>query len=371
MAPLSTGPHGGDIFGAARELGRDTGEILDFSASINPLGPSPQVWKAIAASKHLLSHYPDPDCWDLRQALATHWSIDPEQIVVGNGSTELIDALPRALGIRRLLVVQPTFSEYAAAMERAGGQATSFETDRREHYAVPIDRLSRMIETGRSNGRPFDGVVLCNPNSPTGQACSVRDIERLATSARRRNLWLVIDEAFIDYCPDQSVLQRAVSWPHMVILRSMTKFYALPGLRVGYAAATRATARRLQRQLPPWSVSVMGQVAARAALNDTAHARKSLAFMDRERERLRMLLAALPGCVVMPTCANYFLVELPRSRHARGVTEQLRKQGLLIRDCSSIRGMNSRSIRMAVRTVQENDRLLQVLSRLLQSGVSS
>ena len=141
MARLRARVHGGDIYSAARELKRDPTEILDFSASINPLGPSPQVWKAITASRHLLSHYPDPNCWDLRQALATFWRIDPEQIVVGNGSTELIEALPRALGIHRLLVVHPTFSEYAAAMVRAGGQATALFADRNDQYAIPIDRL--------------------------------------------------------------------------------------------------------------------------------------------------------------------------------------------------------------------------------------
>ena len=368
MPRVKTRLHGGDIYGAARELKRDPAEILDFSASINPMGPSPRVWKAIAASKHLLNHYPDPDCWDLRQALATFWHIDSEQIVVGNGSTELIDALPRALGIHRLLVVQPTFSEYAAAMVRAGGQATALYTDRSDQYAIPIDRLCRVLETGRHDGRSIDGVVLCHPNSPTGQACSADDLARLAAAARRRDLWLVIDEAFADYCPERSILPHAASWPHVVVLRSMTKFYALPGLRVGYAAATRTVIRRLRRQLPPWSISVMGQIAALAALNDAAHTRKSLKFMARERERLRTLLAALPGCAVMPTYANYFLVELPRGRHACGITEQLRSMGLLIRDCSSVPGANSRSIRLAVRTVQENDRLVQTLFLLLKGS---
>lgn len=370
MARLNVRTHGGDIYAAARELGRDPTEILDFSASINPLGPSPHVWHAIAQSQHLLSHYPDPDCWDLRQALAAVWQIDPGQIVVGNGSTELIDAIPRALGIHRLLVVQPTFSEYAAAIVRAGGQATELYTDRRDQYAIPVDRLVHVLETGRSNGCSIHGIVLCHPNSPTGQACSPDDVARLAKAARRRGLWLVIDEAFADYCPDRSVLPQAASWPHVVILRSMTKFYALPGLRVGYAVTTGTIARRLQRQLPPWSVSAMGQVAALAAVNDAAHARKSLRFMARERGRLKELLTALPGCVVMPTYANYFFVELPRGWHARDMTKRLRRRGILIRDCSSVPGTNSRSIRLAVRTVQENDRLIRTLSRLLLQNIS-
>jgi len=365
MALVKKTLHGGNIYDVARELECDPGEIVDFSASINPLGPSPHVWKAIASARDLLGHYPDPDCWDLRRALAIFWRIDPDQIVVGNGSTELIDALPRALGIHRLLVVQPTFSEYAAAMGRAGGYTTALYADRTNHYAIPVDRLCRVMETGRNEGRSFDGVILCNPNSPTGQACTGDDLVRLAKVAHRRGLWLIVDESFADYCSERSVLSRVSSWSRAVVLRSMTKFYALPGLRVGYAVSARTTVGRLQRQLPPWSVSVMGQVAALAALNDEVHARKSLKFMTEERERFRMRLAALPGCTVLPTYANYCFVELPRGRHARAITGPLRSRGLLIRDCSSVPGANSRAIRLAVRTRVENDRLLRELSQLL------
>ncbi|MBL8035945.1 MAG: threonine-phosphate decarboxylase [Nitrospira sp.] len=365
MAPVTKPLHGGNVYDAARELGCDLGEIVDFSASINPLGPSPHVWRAIASSKHLLGHYPDPDCWDLRRALATFWQISPDQIIVGNGSTELIDTLPRALGIQRLLIVQPTFSEYAAAMDRAGGCTTALYAERIDRYAVPVDRLCRVMEMGRNEGRPFDGVVLCNPNSPTGEACSVDDLIRLARAAHKRGLWLIVDESFADYCSDRSILRRARSWPQVVVLRSMTKFYALPGLRVGYAVSVQTTIKRILRQLPPWSVSVMGQVAAVAALKDDLHARKSLTFMAQERERFQTKLAALPGCTTIPSHANYCLVELPRGLHARDVAKQLRTRSFLIRDCSPVPGMNSRSIRLAVRTVHDNDRLIRELSRLL------
>lgn len=366
MARVKIRIHGGDIYVAARELGCEPTEIVDFSASINPLGPSPRVWNAIADTRRLLSHYPDPDCWELRQALAKFWQIDSAHVVVGNGSTELIDAIPRAFGISRLMVVQPTFSEYAAAVARAGGQVTALYADRSDRYAIPIDRLCHVMDTGRSEGSSIDAVVLCHPNSPTGQACSVDDIARLAKSARRRGLWLIIDEAFVDYCPERSVLSHAASWPHVIVLRSMTKFYALPGLRVGYAVAARATVRRLQRQLPPWSVNVMGQAAALAALSDTVHAEKSVRFMAQERSRLGALLAALPGCAIVPTCANYFFVELPHRWRARPVVERLRREGVLIRDCSSVPGASPRAIRLAVRTARENDRLIRALSRVLR-----
>lgn len=365
MARLKRQIHGGNIYAASRELGRDLAKLIDFSASINPLGPSPRVWRAIANARHLLAHYPDPDCWELRQTVAKLWQRPPAHIVIGNGSTELIDALPRALQIRHLLVVQPTFSEYAASMARIGGRVSAVFATRTEQYTQPIDGLCRLIEQRRNGSDAFQGVMLCNPNSPSGQACSVDDVRRLARAAQRCGVWLMIDEAFADYCPERSFIPQSSSWSRVVILRSLTKFYALPGLRIGYAVAQPSVIDLLRRQVPPWSVNAMGQVAALAALEDLAHARKSMQFMTKERERFGNLLGALPGCSVMPTQANYFFIELPRGRHAGEVTEQLRNEGLLIRDCSSVPGCNARSIRLAVRSRQENDRLIRVLSNLL------
>lgn len=365
MARLKGRLHGGDVYAAAREAACDPKEILDFSASINPLGPSPLVWKAIAAARPLLGHYPDTDCWNMRRVVAEQWGINPEQIVAGNGSTELIDVIPRALNIRCLLLIQPAFSEYAAAMARTGGRIVTLSAERNEQYAIPIDRLCRLIESNGNGLSTIDGVMLCNPNSPTGRACSPQDVARVAKVAHRQGLWLIVDEAFADYCPELSVLPQAAAWPHVVVLRSLTKLYALPGLRVGYAVARQATARRLQRHLPSWSVNMMGQVAACAALSDKAHVRKSLQFMTKERRRFMELLEALPGCVVTPACANYVFIDLPQGYHAGRVAGALRRQGILIRDCSSIPGAHAGAVRFAVRAPHENDRLILALSRIL------
>lgn len=365
MRRLRDSIHGGNVYAASRELGREVRRLIDFSASINPLGPSPHVWRAIAQARRLITHYPDPDCWELRHALARCWQRQPEEIVVANGSTELIDVFPRALKIRHLVIVQPTFSEYERSMARAGGRVITVYAKEREQYAQPIEDLCQLLEKRRSESDPIDGVLLCNPNSPTGQACTVKDLLRLADIAQRRKVWLIIDEAFADYCSDRSLLSSAASWSRLVVLRSLTKFYALPGLRVGYAVAKPAAIEAFRRLMPPWSVNVMGQMAALAAMHDSAYVRKSIRFMARERERFGTMLAALPGCSVIPTHANYFFVELPRGWHAREVSAQLRGEGLLIRDCSSVPGANSRSIRLAVRSQDENDCLIQCLARLL------
>ena len=367
MARVKAPLHGGNVHAASRELGQDLAKLIDFSASINPLGPSPRVWQAISRARQLMTHYPDPDGWELRHALAMRGQLDPEEIVLGNGSTELIDVLPRALNIRRLLIVQPTFSEYAASMERSGGHVSCVYAKRADQYAQPIDDVCRTIAARRSGLESADGIMICNPNSPTGQACSADAIAQVVRTAHRFGQWVIVDEAFADYCPERSVLPFVSSWPRVVVIRSLTKFYALPGLRVGYAVAAPSVIKLFRRHMPPWSINMMGQVAALAAIHDPSHTRKSLRFMVRERERFGTLLAALPGCLVIPTAANYFFVELPRGQYAGSVTEQLRAEGLLIRDCSAVPGANARSVRLAVRSPHDNDRLIRALSRLLLS----
>ncbi len=360
--------HGGDVYAASRELHRSIDHLIDFSASINPLGPSPSVWRAITRARHSLGHYPDPECWDLRRTLASRWRRPPDQIVVGNGSSELIHALPLALGIRHLLVIGPMFSEYATAMTRSGGRVTMVSADREEGYAPPLDRALRLMRaSGRSRQgrRTIDAVVLCNPNSPTGQACDADEVMKVARAAERYRLWMIVDETFVEYCEGRSILPRVAALMRVIVLRSLTKFYGLPGLRVGYAISRVEVIQQLRRQQPPWTVNAIAQAAAVAALNDTRHAQRSLSFMMRERARFMTLLATLPGCVVFPSHANFIFMELPVGWHAREVTARLRRESLLIRDCSAVPGLHSRSIRVAVRTKRENNRLVRALSGLL------
>jgi threonine-phosphate decarboxylase len=368
---MTANGHGGDVYEASRELRRNIDRLTDFSASINPLGPSPAVWRTIIQSRHLLRHYPDPECWTLRQALASRWRRLPEHIVVGNGSSELIHAIPRALGLRRLLVFGPTFSEYAKAMTRSGGQVTTILAEREQNYALPLDRALRLMKASgrrRTGSHTIDAVVLCNPNSPTGQACEAGAMMQVARAAERHHLWLIVDVTFAEYYESGSILSQSSELTRVIVLRSLTKFYGLPGLRVGYAISQSKVCRQLRGQQPPWSVNAIAQVAAMAALKDDGHARRSRSFMVRERARFTSLLAELPGCMVFPSHANFILMELPAGWFARNVTAILRRDGLLVRDCSNVPGLHSGSMRVAVRTSRENDRLVKALSDLLSTS---
>lgn len=350
--------HGGNVYRAARLSGRPVSRWIDFSASINPLGPSSAALRTLRRSWPGLVHYPDPDCLALRQALAKRWRLSCGQILVGNGSTELIHLLPRALAIRHALLIGPTFSEYARAVAAAGARVSYWHAQRAEGYRPPLnalwDRAARL--------RPqVDTIVLCNPNSPTGQAVSASTVSVLAREAAKRRVRLLVDETFVEYCADRSVLRQAARSANLLVLRSFTKFYAMPALRLGYLVGAEPLVRLVRSLQPPWSVNMPAQIFAEAALNDRDYERRSLAFMQKERAVFLSGLAAIPGLTCFPSEANFVLLELPASRSAGACAEALAEAGLLVRDCSSVPGLNRRTIRVAVRRPAENRRLLSAL----------
>ncbi len=357
-------PHGGDIYTAARELNRSPSRLLDFSASINPLGPSKQALRLAAAALPMIRHYPDPDCRGITAALASRWKLAEGHFVIGNGSSELIHLVPPALAIRHALILGPAFSEYARALSAQGGRVTYLHATRTDGYRPPVAQALTALRTTRSR---FDALFLCNPNSPTGQVAPAQDILDLADMGARRKVWVVVDETFVDYCEAYSVLSAVARNPRLLVLRSLTKFYALPGLRIGYLAGPPETVARLRRVQTPWSVNMLAQVAAQASLEDRRHAQRSLAFIQRERACLARALRAVPGLHVFPSAANFLLVELPPAMPAGRATPALRRQGLLIRDCSAIPGLTDRTIRVAVRTAAENRRLVMALRQVLQA----
>lgn len=363
---MTNNGHGGNVYAAARALRKPLGKLFDFSASINPLGPSPKASRAIANGRDLVSHYPDPDSWALKRALAARWKLEPTRFLVGNGSTELIDLLPRALAVRRALIIGPTFSEYACAMARAGGRSTMLPAQRHDDYRPPLDGAIEWLRPGQTSRRPIDAIFLCNPNSPTGQACNVTDLLALVRAAERLGIWTIVDETFVEYREACSVLSRLPRYSRLIVLRSFTKFYGLPGLRIGYLAASEQVVRLVSERQPPWSVNALAQVAAEAAFSDRDHARRSLLFMEKERDRLTRRLSSIAGLTLFPSQANFLLAELPKPHRADLVTSALRRQGILIRDCSLVPGLNRRTVRVAVRSSRENDRLVEAFHRSLE-----
>jgi threonine-phosphate decarboxylase len=359
--------HGGNVYRAAQELRLPVERILDFSASINPLGPPAVARRAIRSALKQIMHYPDPDCRQLRQALAQQCGVDPGMILVGNGSTELIHLLPRALAIKSALIVGPTFEEYARALQDAGSTVRYVQARREERFRPPVTEVLQALCTRRPR---FDAVFVCNPNNPTGQVITRPMMRELAEVIERRQSWLIVDEAFIDYCQNQSVVSLLSAHPRIVVLRSLTKFYAMPGLRVGYLLGASKVVDQMKDRQPPWSVNSLAQAVSCAVLRDRAYEMKSRTFMANERSRFMKELRSLPGVRVYSSVSNFVLIELPDWSSAGLVADRLAAEGLLVRDCSTLPGLSARMIRVAVRTVKENRRLMGTLGAYMAKAAS-
>ncbi|QWV92860.1 threonine-phosphate decarboxylase CobD [Geomonas oryzisoli] len=353
--------HGGNVFAVARNLGLAPERIIDFSASINPLGMAPGVREALTASLDRLLHYPDKGAAELKQALAAYHAVDAAQIAVANGSTELIHLLPRTFYGKKALIVAPAFAEYALALERAGWQVEYFALSAADNFALDTEALAGRLGAG------YDMLFLCNPGNPVGNLLPLRDVAGIIDLCRESGTFLVLDEAFIDFCEDESAKHLVRENPRAVLLRSMTKFFGIPGLRLGYAIAAAETIEQIAAQQDPWSVNTAAQVAGIASLADEGYCRRTRSYVDRERARLAAALEQIQGLQVFSGRANYVLVRILRQEvSARQLREALLAKGILIRDCGNFQGLDAGFFRVAVRLEEENDLLLRGLTEALR-----
>lgn len=350
--------HGGNIFSVARQLGFSPADSIDFSASINPLGVSATVRAAIISALDSLIHYPDNSCGELKQVLADVHRLTPEHFAVANGSTEIIYTLPALLTGTRALIVSPAFSEYGYALEQFQWQVERFLLSPQDNFALDLNTLATRL------GQGYDALYLCNPANPSGMLYPRQVIEQVYSLCREHGTFLVLDEAFMDFCEEASAKASIITAEQGIVLRSMTKFYGIPGLRLGYAMAAPALIRRLSAMGGPWSVNTLAQVAGVAALHDAEYSSLSIAYVERERGRLSRQLAEIPQLTVYPSSANFLLLEITGGITSTELQQRLMQQRILIRDCASFAGLSNRFFRVAVRTTEENTRLLECLREI-------
>lgn len=359
---LNQHQHGGNLARAAREYGLPEQHFTDFSASINPLGPSPLVFRAIAENLWRIRHYPDPECGHLKKLLAGHLGVPPESLVLGNGGAELIYILPRALGINRALVVAPTFSEYAAALQAAGREV--------DYFYLPLEgEMDPFLAELKYKISDYDAIFICNPNNPTGRLFQAGELTPLVEAAVEAGVTMVVDEAFIDFVDNRrecSLMALAAVTSGLVVLYSLTKFFGVPGLRLGAAVADPELSMRINRARDPWSVNALAQVAGSAALLDKEHMRATLELVGIERDFLSGLLSALPGVKPLRGAANFLLVDISGTGKTVGeIIPLLGRRGILVRDCSNFQGLHGQYIRIAVRSRSENEKLIASLRSAL------
>lgn len=351
----SPNPHGGRVHALASRLGLDPDSILDFSASINPLGPPEGAVRAITANlHHLLVNYPPATAGALKSALAEHMGIDPDRLLVGNGSTQLIHALPLLKAGGRALLVEPSFAEY-----RLGLQAHRWTIEAYVwNQGATLDGLTEQLGAG------YDLAFIGQPTNPCGRLSEPEELLNLAR-AMNDGGYLVVDQAFIDFCPEASILPHMTGQENIVILGSLTKYYALPGLRLGYLIAPEPIIRCLASFIPPWSVNGLAQTAALECLADQEYGLRTRAENNRRKKKLAHDLSSL-GLTVYPGAANYLMVGLPSSGpRIELLSARLEERAILIRDCSNYMGISPGHFRVSVRSQPENDRLVSAMAEIM------
>lgn len=376
--------HGGDLLRMAATAGRDPASLLDFSVNVRPEGPPEFIRAALFRAMTALAAYPSPHAEEAMLAAARHHGMDASRFVFGSGSNELIHALARVLrkrGVPSVRVVEPAFSEYAIACRLAGIKAIPVwggiieknqcvpTTDTGKDEAVPTrDLLDALTDAPEGSA-----VFLANPGNPSGLFRTPEECLRLMSS--RSDLLWIIDEAFVEYAgteTEASVLQRLPK--NGIVLRSLTKFHAVPGVRLGYLAADAELAQAIRDELPAWSVNAFALAAAQAVFADTSDfAAQTRAENAERRADLAAALSSLPGIEVYPSAANYVLFRWPGApRNLLGIL--LKRFGIAVRDCSNYHGLKDGSwFRAAVRFPEDHRRLAEALSAIRETthGVSS
>ncbi len=348
--------HGGDIYSLSEELGWPERKIIDFSASINPLGVSKKVKAEIRRYLKYLHNYPDPDCRRLIRHLSKSVELPAECLLPGNGSTEIIYLIPRVLKPKRVLIPSPTFSEYERAIHCSGLDVEITYLNLKEEDGFHIHPAE--IQKGLGG---IDLIYLCNPNNPTATIVPKNELLNLARECMKRKTYLVVDEAFIDFVPEQTIIKEVTENPYLLVLRSLTKFYALTGLRIGYLAAHPDVIKRFKQIKEPWTVNTLAQRAAVVAIKDKAYIKNTFKLLEAEKRFLEKEFSRM-DLFLYPSMVNFYLIKHPQSAN---IVNELRKQGILVRDCSNFRGLSNEFMRIAVKNHRDNTRLIKSLKLLL------
>ena len=354
--------HGGNLYEASASIGRSLDSLLDFSANINPLGVPPAVMQAVTENLPRIIHYPDAHSHGLKKAISQHYHVPAEQILPGNGAAELLYVLCHHMRPHRALIPVPAFSEYERAALAAGAAVDYCLTREEDGFALAVTSLLNKVAR-RSM------VFVGNPNNPTGTLIRRDELLPLLAQAADLESLVIVDESFIDFLADDSsyTCRHLIrSFPNLVVLHSLTKFFAIPGLRLGFALADEKLCQTLHLCKDTWNVNSLAQAAGVAALGDEAYRQNARKFARETGQLFFRQLQSIPGIKPFPPSANFILLNITGTGFSAGKLRQsLAAQGILVRDCSNYPGLSEQYIRVAVRLQEQNETLIESLENVL------
>lgn len=356
--------HGSDLEKIEMYYGIPKEEIVSFGANVNPLGVSPAMNDFLCQHIHCLERYPDRDYKDLRTAIGSYLSVDPDYILPGNGCTELISLFMKVYHPSHGCIIGPTYSEYERAISIAGGNCIEYLLPEENQFFLDVDAFLEFLPSDT------DLVVLCNPNNPTASALTTEQLSQLLSSLKKRSCILLVDETYAEFAPVDvpvSACELTAQYDNLMILRGTSKFFAVPGMRLGYAlCSNRELLQKIKHDQDPWSVNSIAEAGAPHMFSDQNYILRTRQLIQSERGRMILELKKYPVLQVFPSYSNFILVKIKDPAITSSmIFEACIKKGLMIRDCSSFHGMESRYIRFCIMLPEHNDRLLEAIKEFL------
>ena len=356
--------HGSDIEQVEQYYGIPKETIVKFGANVNPLGLSAPVRQALAEHLDIITSYPDRDYKSLRQVIASYCGTDRNHVVTGNGSTELISLLISQRHAKHALVIGPTYSEYERELSLTGGRISHYSLDERQDFRFDLDDLKLALADD------VDFLILCNPNNPTSSALTREELDSLVRFCGKRGIFVMIDETYVEFAPSVEAITAVPLTAHsenLMVLRGVSKFFAAPGLRLGYGiTSNQEFLDDLKRHQNPWSLNSIGAYAGELLLQDTDYITRTRELILSERQKCLTALKGFRYVKVYPAYGNFILLKiLKEGLTSFDVFEHAVRQGMMIRDCSSFAELKGEYIRFCIMKPEDNDRLLRCLGELL------
>lgn len=355
--------HGSDIEKICEVYHLDPKNIIKFGANVNPLGLSENVKQQLASRLDILSSYPDRDYTTLRNTISEYCNVPAEFILPGNGSSELIALLIQERNPKHTLILGPTYSEYSRELSFSGSTQEYYHLREEDNFVLNVDDLCQTLEGN------YDFLIICNPNNPTSSALTREDLQKLLTFCAEKNIFVMIDETYVEFAPDISEITAVTltkEFTNLMILRGVSKFYAAPGMRLGYGITGNLDfLKKMKEKQIPWSLNSLGALAGELMLQDKDYIHRTRELILSERTRLLQALAEIPTYKTYPAYANFILLKIQKPvLTSYDVFDACIRQGLMIRDCSSFECLDGEYIRFCIMNLEDNTRLLNILSSL-------
>ena len=365
--------HGGNIYKIFREKNID--KILDYSSNINPYGLPESLKKEIFEKLFVLERYPDPDYIELREKIAEKNNLNIENIIVGNGATEIIFLFMKILSPKKVLIVSPTFGEYERAIKAStlandSLEINYFELKETENFVLNVKNLETELENN------YDLLILCNPNNPTGQFLKLKKLEEILKICEQKNTKLFIDEAFVEFVEDwenESIINSKENKENLFVIRAFTKFFAIPGLRLGYGICfNNNLLKKMLEKKEPWSVNNIADLAGKTVLDDENYLQKTKEWIKDQKKYMYENLNKIEGLRAYKTEVNFILLKIEDNLLEKGLdVKNLRKKmlekGILIRDASNFIYLNKHYFRLAIKDKLNNEKVIETLTSILKN----